>query len=153
MRTFDGVEIGFVGSVGGPIFDGVIFDLNVIVFIELRSILCFLFFYLLMRSNVLERYEGWLTMKSWCMILIAFELLTMMLDVSRDWHGLARFSMAQMFPTMFGKCWAEKSNSVFQSDGRRLQDALAWSRRVPRGLFEFHLASEEVMHIDLEDAT
>ena len=43
---------------------------------------------------------------------------------------------------MFGKCWAEKSNSVFQLTGRRLQDALAWSRQVLRGLFEFHLASE-----------
>ena len=81
VRTFDGVEIGFVGSFGGPILDGVIFDLDVIVFIELRRIFFFLF-YLLMRSYVSQRYEGWLTMKRWCMILIAFESLTIKLDVS-----------------------------------------------------------------------
>lgn len=46
MRTFDGIEIGFVGSVGGPILGGVIFDLDVIVFIKLRRIFFFLFLFI-----------------------------------------------------------------------------------------------------------
>ena len=41
-------------------------------------------------------------MKRWCMILIAFELLTITLDVSRDCCGLSRFLMAWMFLMILG---------------------------------------------------